>query len=152
MSLISGPVSHIYSLETLSCLTPWACFPVGCSLLVLTTPSSCTHRGLPWQSWHGKTMCSWENSTKCSMTSFTDLLKLSMTRTAVLMRKILYKLEQSWIVWLPARWVSSLWVVPRKYPKCGDKYLKCDRCSTTLWALRKTTQSESTNLSHIGHS
>ena len=45
--------------------------------------------------------------------------------------------------------VSSLWVVPRNYSKCGDKYLKCDRCSTTLWALRKTTQSESTNLLHI---
>ena len=26
------------------------------------------------------------------------------------------------VVW---PWVSSLWVVPRKYPKCGDKYLKC---------------------------
>ena len=32
---------------------------------------------------------------------------------------------------------TTLWVVPRNTPKCGDKYLKCDRCSTTLWALRK---------------
>ena len=43
------------------------------------------------------------------------------------------------------RWTSSLWVVQRNYPKCGyNKYLKCDRCSTTLWVFRKITQSEST--------
>ena len=55
-----------------------------------------------------------------------------------------------------------------KNPKCGDNYLKCDRCPTTLWALRKTTQSvtgdrstvwalrkqpksESTSPKHFGH-